>query len=249
MSTYTTGELARRCGVSVRTVQFYDKKDLLRPAAHSEGGRRLYDDASEKRLKAIMLFKALGLSLEAIAEILRSGRPADTLDLLLDRRGQVLSSEIAERQHQRKAITALKNAIADTGDLPVESIQDMEEMMNGNNQMKKTYALMLCGGLAMDAAEIAAVVHWIRTGDWLPFALVMPGVAAAAAALVRRYYRDAAYICPQCHETFKPAFRPFFFARHTARTRKLTCPHCGFDGYCVEVHDDSAADSEPLKSI
>ncbi|MDD3244486.1 MAG: MerR family DNA-binding transcriptional regulator, partial [Eubacteriales bacterium] len=42
MSAYTTGELAGLCGVSVRTVQFYDTKGLLKPTALSEGGRRLY---------------------------------------------------------------------------------------------------------------------------------------------------------------------------------------------------------------
>ena len=30
MSTYTTGELAKECDVSVRTVQYYDNKDLLK---------------------------------------------------------------------------------------------------------------------------------------------------------------------------------------------------------------------------
>ena len=44
MSKYTTGELAKLCGVSVRTVQFYDTKGLLPPSELSEGGRRLYSD-------------------------------------------------------------------------------------------------------------------------------------------------------------------------------------------------------------
>lgn len=40
MSSYTTGELAKQCGVSVRTVQFYDGRGLLHPSALSEGGRQ-----------------------------------------------------------------------------------------------------------------------------------------------------------------------------------------------------------------
>ena len=42
MPQYTTGELAAKCGVSVRTVQFYDRKNLLKPFQLTEGGRRLY---------------------------------------------------------------------------------------------------------------------------------------------------------------------------------------------------------------
>ncbi len=37
MSAYTTGEVARLCGISVRTVQFYDAKDLLHPSSLTEG--------------------------------------------------------------------------------------------------------------------------------------------------------------------------------------------------------------------
>ena len=40
MSQYTTGELAKLCGVTVRTVQYYDTRGILIPAALSEGGRR-----------------------------------------------------------------------------------------------------------------------------------------------------------------------------------------------------------------
>ena len=42
MSKYTTGEIARLCGVTVRTVQYYDRRNILNPSELSEGGRRLY---------------------------------------------------------------------------------------------------------------------------------------------------------------------------------------------------------------
>ena len=40
---YTTGEIAKLCGVSVRTVQYYDSKNILNPSAVTEGGRRIYN--------------------------------------------------------------------------------------------------------------------------------------------------------------------------------------------------------------
>ena len=42
MSKYTTGELAKLCGVTVRTVQYYDTRGILIPSELTEGGRRLY---------------------------------------------------------------------------------------------------------------------------------------------------------------------------------------------------------------
>ena len=66
MALYTTGELARACGVSVRTLQFYDAKGLLKPTQTAAGGRRLYDEAQLKMLQLICMYKSLGFSLHDI---------------------------------------------------------------------------------------------------------------------------------------------------------------------------------------
>jgi DNA-binding transcriptional MerR regulator len=84
MSTYTTGELAKLCEVTVRTVQFYDEKDLLKPTELTEGGRRLYTDEDLKKLILICLLKSLGLSLDTIKGILGSENQNKVLLLLLD---------------------------------------------------------------------------------------------------------------------------------------------------------------------
>ena len=52
MSTYTTGDIAKLCNVSVRTVQYYDTRGILQPTELSEGGRRLYTEQDlEKMLR------------------------------------------------------------------------------------------------------------------------------------------------------------------------------------------------------
>ena len=48
---YTAGELAKKLGVSARTVRFYDEKDLLNPCGYSEAGYRLYNEESAERLQ------------------------------------------------------------------------------------------------------------------------------------------------------------------------------------------------------
>ena len=61
MSHYTTGELAKACSVTVRTVQYYDGRGILTPSALSEGGRRLYSEGDLRRLKVICFLRELGL--------------------------------------------------------------------------------------------------------------------------------------------------------------------------------------------
>ena len=59
----TVGELARRVGVTVRTIQYYDQKGLLHPSSKSEQNQRLYSTDDEERLYRILTLKFLGFSL------------------------------------------------------------------------------------------------------------------------------------------------------------------------------------------
>lgn len=62
------GELARRTGLTVRTLHHYDEIGLLAPAARTPSGHRLYGRAEVLRLQRIASLKLLGLSLEEIRE-------------------------------------------------------------------------------------------------------------------------------------------------------------------------------------
>ena len=75
MSQYTTGEMAKACGVTVRTVQFYDQKGILIPSALSEGGRRLYSEDDLKKMKIICFLRDTGLSLDTIGQLMKEEAP------------------------------------------------------------------------------------------------------------------------------------------------------------------------------
>ena len=62
----TVGEVAKKMGVTVRTLQYYDKEGLLSPSAESDGGRRLYTDKDLVMLNQIISLKSLGFSLDDI---------------------------------------------------------------------------------------------------------------------------------------------------------------------------------------
>lgn len=238
MSTYTTGELAKLCGVTVRTVQFYDGKDLLKPSGLSEGGRRLYSEQDLKKLRLICLLKALGLSLDSIKGLLASGNQQKVLLLLLDEQEKKASAEIEERRRQLAVIEAVKETVRGSETIPAGSILDIEHMMNDQKKLKRTHGVMLVIGILMDLIEIAALAVWLATGIWWPFATGMALVILMGILVTRMYYLKTAYLCPECGVKFRPRLRAFLFSRHTPRTRELTCTACGYSGFCVETAAD-----------
>ncbi len=66
----TVKEVSKLSGVSVRTLQYYDKIGLLKPTEYTVSGYRLYDDTALEMLQQILLFKELEFPLKEIKEIL-----------------------------------------------------------------------------------------------------------------------------------------------------------------------------------
>jgi DNA-binding transcriptional MerR regulator/DNA-directed RNA polymerase subunit RPC12/RpoP len=235
MPQYTTGELAKLCEVSVRTVQFYDAKDLLKPSELTEGGRRLYSDDDLNKLHLICMLKALGLTLTSIKGILDSDSPGKVLLLLLNEQVKQIDCEIKDRQKQLDSIKVIIESIRHADRIPANSISDIERMMNSRKKLRKTHVTMLIIGLIMDAIQIGTVFLWIAKGIWQPFAIGMPFVILMGILITRMYYKNTEYICAECNIRFKPTLGKFLFSGHTPKTRKLKCPGCGRTGYCVEI--------------
>ncbi len=66
----TVNEVSKLTGVSIRTLQYYDKIGLLKPAEYTQAGYRLYDDTALEKMQQILLFKELEFSLKEIKEII-----------------------------------------------------------------------------------------------------------------------------------------------------------------------------------
>lgn len=66
----TVNEVSKLAGVSIRTLQYYDKIGLLKPTEYTESGYRLYDDTALELLQQILLFRELEFSLKEIKEII-----------------------------------------------------------------------------------------------------------------------------------------------------------------------------------
>lgn len=236
MSAYTTGEIAKSCGVSVRTVQFYDTKGLLIPTELTEGGRRLYSEEDLKKLRQICLLKSLGLSLDSIKGVMESENPQKVLKVFLEEQKRQLEIEIESKQKQRKAIEAVNDDIGILLSNPENPITDIDTIMENRKKLKNVFGTVLAAGIFMDLVEIGTLIFGIRTGIWWPFAVGMVLVILCVFPLVHFYHKKVDYICPECNARFKPAMGEFFWARHTPKMRKLTCTCCHKKGWCVETY-------------
>lgn len=236
---YSTGEIAELCGVTVRTVQFYDREGLLKPDSHSEGGRRLYGEESLKTLRIITLYKSLGLSLSEIKSVVSDEENSRKILLsVLETRERALDEKLRENIEQKKNVKLIRDYIARGGAIDRDTFIDVRKIMKGRKKLKATHAFMLTVGILMDVAEIAFIVLWAVKGIWLPFAIGMPLVAAAGVGIVIMYYKNVEYACVDCGRKFKPRVREWLFAKHTFRTHKLTCPFCGKNNYHIETFSE-----------
>ncbi len=104
----TVGEAAKKTGVTVRTLQYYDKEGLLSPSAESEGGRRLYTDKDFITLHQIISLKSLGFSLNDIKQRLISLETPIDVANALTKQADDIREKIEQLTASLKAIEQLK---------------------------------------------------------------------------------------------------------------------------------------------
>lgn len=240
MSKYTTGEVAKLCSVTVRTVQYYDSRGILVPTELTEGGRRLYAESDVRKMRIICFLRELGLSIDAISRILSEEDAGSVISLLLEQQEQELREEISERQEKLKKLETLKHELKNVGPISVESIGDIAYTMSNRKKLKRIHTNLLVGGIPITILQWGSIVLWITKGLWQLFALWAVISIPCALLLSKYYFGHVAYICPQCHSVFKPTFKEALWAKHTPATRKLTCTDCGHRGFCVEVAREEA---------
>ena len=236
MSKYTTGEIAKLCGVSVRTVQYYDTRGILTPSELSEGGRRLYSEDDLKRMKIICFLRDTGISINSIGALLSEDDPGSVISVLLEQQEQLLREEVSERQEKLDMLDGIKRELKNVNNFSVESIGDIAYVMENKKKLGQMHAVLLAAGLPLNIIQWTSVVLWITTGIWWLFAAYVLIAIPCAIWATNFYFKRVAYICPECHEVFKPDLKEAFFAKHTPTLRKLTCTCCGHKGFCIETY-------------
>ena len=107
----TVGEVAKKMGTTVRTLQYYDKEGLLSPSAESEGGRRLYTDKDLVTLHQILSLKSLGFSLDDIKRRLISLETPTDVATALTEQADSIREKIEQLTDSLTAIEQLKTEV------------------------------------------------------------------------------------------------------------------------------------------
>lgn len=137
---YRIGELARKAGVTVRAVRYYESLGLLKTQHRSDGGQRYYSDADLVYIARIIELKNLDFSLEEIGQIIRMGNEDSTGEL---RRLELL------KQYRSKLSEALERKAA------IE--QRVDELSWHVNQLESAGdAFQRCPGSACATCQFAA---------------------------------------------------------------------------------------------
>jgi len=236
MQKYTTGEVAKLCGVSVRTVQYYDTRGIVCPSGLSEGGRRLYSEEDLSKMKTVCFLRELDLPLGTIAEIIKEQNSGEVISLILSEQMTLLQSEIEEKQKNLEKLSALRRMFKENENLPLEAINDAANIMESKKKLRWLHMFLLATGLPLEVAEGVSIILWATKGIWWPFAVYTIIVIPYAIWITRYYFARVSFVCPECRKSFRPSFREAFWANHTPTTRKLTCPHCGKKSFCVEIY-------------
>ncbi len=104
----TSGEMAKKAGVSQKAIRLYDEKGLLKPTDYSESNYRLYDLAALQILEKIVALKQIGFSLEEIRDNLQDGEAQDIESAL-----KMQLQKMQERRYQiDKVISAIERTLS-----------------------------------------------------------------------------------------------------------------------------------------
>ena len=108
----TAGQFARRAGVTIRTVRFYDKVGLLPASRRSENGYRYYEMQDLARLQRILTLKYIGLTIDEIKKVIGGEGPEDLRESL-----RIQSTIIRRKmEHLRLVRQAVENTLAELDD-------------------------------------------------------------------------------------------------------------------------------------
>lgn len=104
----TVGELARRVGVTVRTIQYYDQQGLLSPSAKGPQNQRLYTEENVQDLYRILTLKYVGLSLSEIKSDAGFFRDSSTFHALADEKMDAIEEDF---QRLFKRLTTMRSLL------------------------------------------------------------------------------------------------------------------------------------------
>ncbi len=151
------GELARRSGLTVRTLHHYDSIGLLKPSGRSDAGYRLYNRDDVARLHQVQALRRFGMALADIGHFL--ARPGASLPDLIARQIHALDQQIAEAARLRERLADLRGQLLDGKEPDLASwLTTLEQMTVYDKYFTK-----------QELAQLPIFNDPAARGEWRPF--------------------------------------------------------------------------------
>ena len=126
---WTVGEVSALTGVSVRTLHHYDQIGLLRPAGRSDGNYRLYTPGDLTRLRRVLTWRALGLPLSQVADVLNA--PPEQERGALHAQATRLRADLRRTQHTLRQVQARLDALNGRAEESSMNNEDIKAAFDG----------------------------------------------------------------------------------------------------------------------
>ncbi|TFJ92003.1 MerR family transcriptional regulator [Lentibacillus salicampi] len=170
---YTIGQLSKKTGVTVRTLDYYDEIGLIKPSSKTEGGHRLYMDNDVMTLERVLALKYMGFSLEKMKDVLNES--TSTWQQSIQHQLEMVQREQDRLKTLEQALTGISYAIEFEGEInwsmifgtirlfqqaPEDALQQYKGYLS-DEEMRKIMDIN-AGMSEDDIAEWTGIIHDIK---------------------------------------------------------------------------------------
>lgn len=162
---YSSGQFAKMAEVSVRTIRFYDKQNILKPSYVTSSGARFYTDSDFVKLQQILLLKYLGFSLDEIKGMTINDMDYHFLRNSLSLQKKLIADRIEQMQLVEHAIDNTVSALDNNQQVDWSQMLHLIHLTNMEKSLKSQYE---------NASNISARIRLHRnystnTQGWFPW--------------------------------------------------------------------------------
>ena len=169
---YSSGQFAKMAEVSVRTIRYYDKQNILKPSYVNENGARFYSDRDLARLQQILLLKFLGFSLDDIREITVDTADYHMMKNSLEQQHKLIQDRIEQMQLVETAIRDTADAITKDPEPDWSQMLRLIHLTGMETSLKRQY---------QDSTNITARINLhqkysVNKQGWFPWIYQQAGI-------------------------------------------------------------------------
>ena len=136
---YSSGKFAKMAQVSVRTIRFYDKQNILKPSYVTPSGARFYTDSDFVKLQQILLFKYLGFSLDDIRGMTINEADSQFLSRSLLQQKRLIADKIEHMELVQSAIDSTIKQLTENKQINWSQMLNLIHLTSMEKSLKSQY--------------------------------------------------------------------------------------------------------------